>query len=169
TTTINGPAFFNGQVTLCSSITGIDISDVAGLQTALDLNAPSASPIFSGTATGITKAMIELGSVVNAADVDKPISTATQTALDGKADNTNSYTKGDVELNITNLIASAPESLNTLNELAQALANDPNHATTVFNQLALKADEYSTYTKTELDSSSGLKVQSIYNLYKVRS
>ena len=49
TTTINGPAFLNGLVVLGSSITGIGISDVAGLQTALDLKAPSASPIFTGT------------------------------------------------------------------------------------------------------------------------
>ena len=62
-----------------------------------------------------------------------------QTSLDDKADKTNTYTKGGVDLNISNLIASAPESLNTLNELAQALASDPNHATTVFNQLATKA------------------------------
>ncbi|MFM7978688.1 MAG: hypothetical protein ACKPKO_05180, partial [Candidatus Fonsibacter sp.] len=74
--------------------------------------------------------MIGLGSVDHTADVDKPVSTATQTALDGKADKTNTYTKGDVDLNISNLIASAPESLNTLNE---------NHATTVFTQLATKA------------------------------
>ena len=31
TTAINGPAVLNGPVTLSSSITGIDISDVAGL------------------------------------------------------------------------------------------------------------------------------------------
>ena len=49
TTTINGP------VALGSSITGIDISDVVGLQNALDLKAPSASPIFIGTTSGITK------------------------------------------------------------------------------------------------------------------
>ena len=101
--------------------------------------------------------MIELGSVDNTADVDKPISTATQTASDGKADKTNTYTKGDVDLNISNLIASAPETLNTLNELAQALANDPNHATTVFNQLALKADKSLSYTKTEVDTLLGFK------------
>ena len=49
TTTINGVAFLNGPVALGSSITGIDISDVAGLQAALGLKAPSASPIFIGT------------------------------------------------------------------------------------------------------------------------
>ena len=170
TTTINGPAILSGPVTLGSSITGIDISDVAGLQTALDLKAPSASPIFTGTTTGITKDTIGLGSVDNTADADKPISTATQTALDGKADKTNTYTKGDVDTKISNLIASAPNALNTLNELAQALANDPNHATTVMNQIALKSDktyvdgklalqanQLTTYTKTEVDAALGLK------------
>ena len=170
TTTINGLAILSGPVTLGSSITGIDISDVAGLQTALDLKAPSASPIFTGTTTGITKDTIGLGSVDNTADADKPISTATQTALDGKADKTNTYTKGDVDTKISNLIASAPDALNTLNELAQALANDPNHATTVMNQIALKSDntyvdgklalqanQLTTYTKTEVDAALGLK------------
>ncbi|MFM7982035.1 MAG: hypothetical protein ACKPKO_22220, partial [Candidatus Fonsibacter sp.] len=109
---------------------------------------PSASPIFTGTTAGITKDMIGLGSVDNVADLDKPISTATQTALDGKSEKTNTYTKGDVDLNISDLIASAPEALNTLNEMAQALANVPNHATTVFNQLALKADKSARYTQT---------------------
>ena len=150
TTTINIPAYLNGPVALGGSISGIDISDVAGLQSALDLKAPSASPICTGTTTSITKDMSGLDSVDNVADLDKPISTATQTALDDKADKINTYTQGDVDLNISNLIASAPEALNTLNELAQALANDPNHATTVLNQLALKADKSSTYTKTEV-------------------
>ena len=63
TTTINGPAFLHGPVALGRSITGIDISDVAGLQNALDLKAPSASPIFTGTTSGITKDMIGLGNV----------------------------------------------------------------------------------------------------------
>ena len=49
------------------------------------------------------------------------------------------YTKDDVDQNISNLIASAPDALNTLNELAQALANDPSYATTVVNQLAQKS------------------------------
>ena len=47
TTTINGLALLNCPVALGSSITGIDISNVAALQTALDLKAPSASPISS--------------------------------------------------------------------------------------------------------------------------
>ena len=52
-TTINGLAFLNGPAAMGSSITGIDIGDVAGLQTALDLKAPSASPIFTGTTSAL--------------------------------------------------------------------------------------------------------------------
>lgn len=60
------------------------ISEVSGLQGALDGKAPLASPTFTGTVAGITKAMVGLGSVDNVADISKPISTAQQTALDGK-------------------------------------------------------------------------------------
>ena len=55
---------------------------------------------------------------------------------------------------ISNLIDAAPEALNTLNELAAALGDDANFATTVTNSLAGKLDSSSasaTYaTKNEL-------------------
>ena len=54
-------------------------------QTALNAKAPLASPTFTGTVTGITKAMVGLGNVDNTSDLGKPISTLTQTALDAKA------------------------------------------------------------------------------------
>ena len=44
-----------------------------------------ASPTFTGTVGGITKAMVGLDNVDNTADNNKPISNATQTALDAKA------------------------------------------------------------------------------------
>ena len=47
--------------------------------------APLANPTFTGTVGGITKAMVGLGNVDNTTDANKPISTATQTALDNKA------------------------------------------------------------------------------------
>ncbi len=66
---------------------------MAGLQTALDLKAPSASPILTVTTSGITKDMIGLGNVDDTADLDKPISKATQTYPDAKADKANMYAK----------------------------------------------------------------------------
>jgi hypothetical protein len=58
-----------------------DISD-------LNLKAPIASPTFTGTVSGISASMIGLGSIDNTSDLAKPISTATQSALDLKASNT---------------------------------------------------------------------------------
>ena len=47
--------------------------------------APLASPTFTGTVSGITKAMIGLPLADNTSDANKPVSTATQTALNLKA------------------------------------------------------------------------------------
>ena len=51
---------------------------------ALVLKAPLANPSFTGTVSGITKAMVGLGNVDNTSDAGKPVSTATQAALDAK-------------------------------------------------------------------------------------
>ena len=44
-----------------------------------------ASPVLIGTVSGITKAMVGLGSVDNLSEPNNPISTATQGALDVEA------------------------------------------------------------------------------------
>ena len=58
---------------------------------------------------------------------------------------------------ISALVNAAPSTLDTLNELAAALGNDANFATTVTNSLAAKANQSTTYTKTEVDTALGLK------------
>jgi hypothetical protein len=55
--------------------------------TDLNLKAPIASPTFTGTVSGIDATMVGLANVDNTTDLAKPISTATQTALDLKASN----------------------------------------------------------------------------------
>lgn len=61
-----------------------DQSGIAAINSTLALKAPLDSPTFTGTVGGITKAMVGLGSVDNTADVNKPVSTPQQTALNGK-------------------------------------------------------------------------------------
>ena len=46
-----------------------------------------------------------------------------------------------VDNKVSNLVNSAPETLDTLNELAQALGDDPNFATTVSTQIGKKVDK----------------------------
>lgn len=50
-------------------------------------------------------------------------------------------TEAQVAAKVSALVDSAPETLDTLNELAAALGDDPNFATTVTNQIAQKADK----------------------------
>ncbi len=71
------------------------ISQLSGKANTVDLalKAPLESPTFTGSVSGITKAMVGLSNVENTADLAKPISSATQTALDLKASTTTLATK----------------------------------------------------------------------------
>jgi len=81
-----------------------------------------------------------LDNVDNTSDINKPISSAVQTALDGKT--TETY----VDTQITNVIASAPGALDTLNELAAALGDDADLAGTMTTSLAGKVDDSQVLT-----------------------
>lgn len=131
-------------------------------QGALDLKAPLASPAFTGTVTGITKAMVGLGNADNTSDANKPVSTAQQTALNLKVNVSGEQTINDtktfasspivptptsdshaanklyIDTAVANLVSSAPGLLDTLDELAAALGDDPNFATTVTASIATK-------------------------------
>ena len=55
---------------------------------------------------------------------------------------------------IADLVNSAPETLNTLQELSSALGNDPNFATSIADQLGRKAD--TDYVNTEMEKKASL-------------
>ena len=59
---------------------------------------------------------------------------------------TTAFVQSTVANKVSKLVNSAPETLDTLNELANALGNDPNFATTVSTQIGQKAN------KTDVDS-----------------
>jgi hypothetical protein len=72
----SSPTFNN--ITLSGSITNADLT------AKLNAKAPSHSPTFTGTVSGITKEMVGLSAVDNTSDLNKPISTAIQSALNTK-------------------------------------------------------------------------------------
>lgn len=102
---INDPVFTGvadlPATTNIGDVTGTEIGYLDGvtssIQTQLDSKAPTSSPTFTGTVSGITKDMVGLGNVENTSDANKPISTATQTALDAKANLSGATFTGDVE------------------------------------------------------------------------
>lgn len=69
------------------------------------------------------------------------VTTADKTNWNHKADSTNVYTKTETQELFHDLIGAAPGVLDTLQELANALDNDPNFAASMTMQLALKADK----------------------------
>jgi plastocyanin len=66
--------------------------------------------------------------------------TNTPTNLSEFSNDVGFATETYVDLAIANLVNSAPETLDTLNELAAALGDDPNFATTITNELGNKAN-----------------------------
>ena len=85
---VNGaPAALNTLKELADAIND-DASYAASVTTSLGLKATIDSPTFTGTVSGITKSMVGLGNVDNTSDINKPISSATQTALDAKLSST---------------------------------------------------------------------------------
>jgi len=93
---LNNPTF-GGTVSLPSTtsigdVSNTELSYLDGVSSSIQsqinsldtLKAPKESPTFTGTVSGITKSMVGLENVDNTSDANKPISTATQTALDAK-------------------------------------------------------------------------------------
>lgn len=76
----------------------------------------------------------ELANVATSGDYTDLINTPTIPSTDGLA--TETY----VQNKIAEVVNSAPGTLDTLNELAQALGNDPNFATTMATELGKKAN-----------------------------
>jgi len=76
----------NEAVALTATSTELNYVDgvTDPIQTQLDGKASLAGATFTGTVSGISKAMVGLGNVTNTSDANKPVSTAQQTALDGK-------------------------------------------------------------------------------------
>lgn len=71
-----------GDQDLSSFATTADVTN------GLALKADLASPTFTGTVSGIDKTMVGLSNADNTSDANKPVSTATQTALDLKLNRT---------------------------------------------------------------------------------
>jgi len=105
----------NQLLQLSSSASNVSFTPVGGVTSTnvqeaigeLDSKkAPLESPTFTGTVSGLDKSMVGLSEVDNTSDLNKPVSTAQQSALDLKADSANptftgiisGITKSDVGL-----------------------------------------------------------------------
>ncbi|MFM6943075.1 MAG: hypothetical protein ACKOW4_07210 [Aquirufa sp.] len=123
--------------------------------TDLNLKAPLASPTFTGNVSGITAAMVGLGSVDNTPDVAKPISTATQASLDLKASITSVNLKANaadlaLKADITSLNLKAPIASPTFTGIVSGISASMVGLANVDNTTDL-TKPISSATQTALD------------------
>lgn len=76
----------------------------------------------------------------------------TVAALGDKADKVDTLTPVQIDARIQDVIGAAPETLDTLHEIAAALGDDPNFAATMTTELGKKANSVDVYTKTAADA-----------------
>ena len=136
---------FNGQVDICGNLyanypnNSIPISAITNLESNLNTKSNIISPDFTGIPTaptadsGTNTTQIATTEFVTYAISGLSNQSTLDASLNLKADVT--Y----VDTSVSNLVNSAPETLNTLNELAAALGDDANFSTTITNSIATKA------------------------------
>ncbi|HFX7240831.1 phage tail protein [Escherichia coli] len=130
TALINGaPATLDTLKELAAAINN-DPEFSTTINNALALKAPLSSPALTGTPTAPTAAQ--------------------------SVNNTQIATTAFVKSAIAAMVGSAPAALDTLNELAAALGNDPNFATTMLNALAGKQPLDNTLTNLSGKDVAGL-------------
>lgn len=96
----------------------------------------------SSTKPSYTKSEVGLGNVDNTSDTSKPVSTAQQTAIDTAYANANKYT----DKKVADLIGSAPETMDTLEEVAAAIQKNKDVEKALNEAIGKKANQ------TELDT-----------------
>lgn len=85
----------------------------------------------------VTKAQLGLGNVENTSDSEKPVSTATQAAIDAAYANSNYYT----DEKIAELINGAPTTMDTLGEIANTMTENQDVVEALHAAVGSKANE----------------------------
>ena len=158
-----------------AGMAGNSASDAASSATAAASSAKTASTKASEASTSATNAATsakaaadkytalvnnDLPKKANLAGADFTGKVTFPTAAAG-TNNTQGATTAFVMAAITSLVNGSPETLDTLQELAKALGNDPNFATTITNLIGTKLDKTGTAVKATADA-AGNNIQNTY-------
>jgi hypothetical protein len=162
--TLTGTVTSNGNLTLGGtlSLTSGNVTSALGFtpynatnpnsyitSSALSPYATLASPTFTGTVSGITKTMVGLSDVDNTTDLNKPISTATQTALNLKQNTLTNPVTG------TGTINYIPKFTATGSTIGNSTLID--NGTTISTASTLSTTNYASFNSTQvMSTTSGL-------------
>jgi hypothetical protein len=149
---IQAGAVPNGSINNTMLANDVKIGSLAALVTTVKTSVTDAlnevAGKFGDMTTLTTTAKNTIVAVLNELDgkcgILANLTTTNKTSLVAAINENRTYT----DTQIAALVNSSPAALDTLNELATALGNDPNFATTVLNQIAAKADASALTTHT---------------------
>jgi len=137
-------AAISGSLTFTGDVTG---TGTTGTSTGLTL---AASGVTAGTYTKVTvdtKGRVTVGASATTSDISEGTNLYYTDARVLSYLTANTYaTQSYVGTQVANLVAAAPATLDTLNELAAALGNDPSFATTVSTSIGTKVPQTRTLT-----------------------
>lgn len=110
-----------------------------------------------------TKSQVGLGNADNTSDINKPVSTAQGAAIADALASANNYT----DVKVADIVNSAPSTLDTLKELADALGDDPNFATTTAtalgNRLRVDTASQGLNTTQKNNAKTNIDLQNVDN------
>ena len=118
----------------------------------LALKAPINNPTFTGTVGGIDKSMVGLSNIDNTSDANKPISSATQTALNLKANTADVTNELALKANASDVSTSLASKANS-SDVSSALNLKANSAD-VTSELSLKANTSDVSTSLALKANT---------------
>lgn len=104
TNTVKGAPLTNAEID----------ANFINLDVEIDTKAPINNPTFTGTVGGISKSAVGLGNVDNTSDANKPISSATQTALNGKTPLNGTGATGTWSISISGAAGSVTNGMTTV-------------------------------------------------------
>lgn len=107
------------------------------------------------------------------AAINEVLGKTTSLINDNASSTTTTYSSdkitAEIQAAVTNLVASSPAALDTLNELATAIGNDANFATTITNALANKLDFGTAQTLTAAQLQQGQDNLQVYSRTEIGS
>lgn len=124
-------------------------TEVKLVKTQLNGNASDLTALNTTAKANLVEAINEVITIANGKINDSSVSTSTAWS--------SSKTSSEIATAVSDLVGSAPGTLDTLAELAQALQNDPDQITSILTSLGTKANSSDVVTLTGNQTIAGVK------------
>lgn len=133
-------------------------TEIKSVKTLVNGNSSDLSALTTTDKTNLVNALNELNSAIQSIDLTDLID---DTATASSTTWSSTKISSQIDSAVAALVDGAPELLDTLNELAAAIGDDEDFATTIENQIALKANDADVVHLAGAETVTGIKTFSV--------